>query len=92
MGKVKAVKLEVAKVDERLAKLDPIDDKDKYESLLHIRKLLQEQPDKGILERVDPNMVLKVLATFGVAGAIMLFESYGHIFTSKASAFMPRIM
>ena len=87
-----AIRKEIEDIDVKLASLDPHTQGAEYEQLLHIRGLLKEQADQGVLSKIDPNMVLKVVATLGVAGAVMLFEAYGHIFTSKATSFMPRLL
>lgn len=92
MNTKETVERELNAIDVKLKTLDPHTQSAEYKSLLEIRAMLLEQRESGILQRVDPNMVLKVLATFGVAGAIMLFEVYGNIFTSKASAFMPKLL
>lgn len=87
-----AIGREIESLDAKLATLDPHTEAAEYESLLHIRGMLKEQAEQGFIQRIDPNMVLKVVSVLGIAGLMMLFESYGHIFTSKASSLMPKIL
>lgn len=87
-----AIDREIESLDVKLATIDPHTQGAEYEQLVHIRGLLLEQADKGWVSKIDPNMVLKIVGTLGVAGAIMVFEAYGHIFTSKAASFMPRLL
>lgn len=87
-----AVRREIADIDVKLATLDPHTQGAEYEQLLHIRGILKEQAETGVLAKIDPNMVLKIVATLGLAGMVMLFEQYGHIFTSRATNFMPKIL
>ena len=86
------IEKEIKDLDVKLKTLDPHTQSAEYEALLHIRSLLKEQAETGVLQKIDPNMVMRVVATLGIAGLIMLFESYGHIFTSKASSLMPKIL
>lgn len=87
-----AIQKEIADIDVKLATLDPHTQGAEYEQLLHIRGILKEQAETGTFSKIDPNMVLRVGAAFGLAGLVMLFESYGHIFTSKGVSFMPKIL
>ena len=87
-----AIEKEIADLDVKLATIDPHTQGAEYEQLLKIRSMLVEQAHKGWVSRIDPNVVLKLVGTLGVAGMIMVFESYGHIFTSKATSFMPKIL
>lgn len=54
--------------------------------------LVAEKPAERWISKIDPNTVLKLVGTLGIAGAIMLFEAYGHAFTSKASSLMPKLL
>jgi len=96
MGIVKKEKSKIEKeiedLDVKLASLDPHTQGAEYEQLLKLRSMLVEQTEKGWTSKIDPNMVMRVLATFGVAGLVMLFEAKGHIFTSKGTSFMPKIL
>lgn len=92
IGKDKALAKEVEDINAKLATLDPHTEGSEYEQLLHIRGILIEQAETSVLAKIDPNMVIKVVATFGIVGAIMLFEAYGHIFTSKAVSFLPKVL
>jgi hypothetical protein len=87
-----AIEKEISDLDVKLATIDPHTQGAEYEQLLKIRSMLVEQADKGWVSRIDPNVVLKLVGTLGVAGMIMVFEAYGHIFTSKASSLMPKIL
>lgn len=44
------------------------------------------------LSKLDPNTVVKVVGTCLVAVGIMVFETNGYAFTSKASNFMPKLL
>ena len=57
-----------------------------------VQKELVDPKPQSWLSKLDPNTVVKVVATFGVAGLIMLFEAKGHAFVSKASGFMPKLL
>lgn len=87
-----AIKKEIDALDAKLSTLDPHTQGAEYKQLLEIRGILKDQADTGLLKRIDPNIVIKLIGTLGVAGMIMLFESYGHIFTSKASSLMPKLL
>lgn len=87
-----AIDKEIADLDAKLATIDPHTQGAEYKQMLEIRSMLVEQADKGWVSRIDPNIVLKLVGTLGIAGAIMVFESYGHIFTSKASSLMPKLL
>lgn len=91
-GKDDAIRKEIVDLDAKLASLDPHTQGAEYNQLLDIRAKLLEQADNGVLSKIDPNMVLRIIATFGIAGAVMLFEAYGHIFTSKATGFLPKLL
>ena len=87
-----AIEKEIEALDVKLSTVDPHTQGAEYEQLLKIRSMLVEQAHKGWVSRIDPNVVLKLVGTLGVAGMIMVFESYGHIFTSRASGLMPKIL
>lgn len=91
-GKKCAIDKEIEDLDAKLKTIDPHTQGAEYEQLIHIRGLLVEQADQDWVSRIDPNVVIKIIGTLGVAGAIMVFEAYGHIFTSKAAGFMPKIL
>lgn len=87
-----AIAKEIDDLDAKLSTIDPHTQAAEYEQLLHIREMLKGQAKQGLLDRIDPNMVVKLVGTLGVAGMIMVFEAKGHIFTSKASTLMPKVL
>ena len=85
-----AVKREIEDIDVKLATLDPHTQGAEYKQLLEIRGVLLGQANEGWVKRIDPNTVLRLGGTLGIVVAIMVFEAYGHIFTSKATMFIPK--
>ena len=86
------VEVEIEQVEANMKSMNPLTQNEEYERMLHIREELKKQEEQGVLEKLDPNLVLKICSTFGLAVTIMLFEAYGHIFTSKATSFLPKIL
>lgn len=87
-----ALQKEKEDLEAKLATLDPLTQGAEYNQLLDIRAKLDEQSKEGLLKRIDPNTIVKLIGTFGLAGLIMAFESKGFIFGGKASSLLPRIM
>lgn len=79
-------------LEAKLATLDPLTQGAEYNQLLDIRAKLDEQSKEGLLKRIDPNTIVKLIGTFGLAGLIMAFEAKGFIFGGKASSLLPKIL
>ena len=86
------IEKEIEDIDVKLKTVDPHTQGAEYEQLLHIRGQLKEQADVGILKRVSPDMWAKIGASVLLAGMVMTFESFGHVFTSKGASFLPKIL
>lgn len=64
-----------------IEKMDP--SLDEYSTAVsNLRKLYEMQPDPAA-NRLDPNTILTTGAYVVVAGAVLIFEIYGHSITSK---------
>lgn len=87
-----ALQKEKEQLEVKLATLDPLTQGAEYNQLLDIRAKLDEQSKEGLLKRIDPNTIVKLIGTFGLAGLIMAFESKGFIFGGKASSLLPKIL
>ena len=87
-----AIAKEIEDLDVKLRTIDPHTQGAEYEQLLKLRAMLVDQENEAWYRKIDPNTVVKLVGTLGVAGLIMLFEAKGHAFVSKASGFMPKLL
>lgn len=85
-----AISREIKRLDKRLEEADPLFEEESYAALLARRRELCEMREKPFIERISPDALVKAGTTLAVVVGIMAFESFGHVFTSKASSFIPR--